>query len=83
MKEAGSVLTPEQSVSSIISFFLVMTLYPDVQRKAQAELDLVVGSERLPTFADRDRLPYINAIVSVLAPGAGRSSLTTHYVCSL
>lgn len=41
-----------------------MTLYPDVQQKAQAELDSVVGSDRLPSFEDRERLPYLAALVS-------------------
>ncbi|OCH88028.1 cytochrome P450 [Obba rivulosa] len=45
------------------TFFLAMVLYPDVQRKAQAQLDLVVGSGRLPEYSDRESLPYINAIV--------------------
>ena len=40
-----------------------MALYPDVQRKAQAEIDAVVGPNRLPDFEDRPFLPYINAIV--------------------
>lgn len=40
-----------------------MILYPDVQRKAQAELDAVVGEGRLPQFADRGSLPYVNAVV--------------------
>jgi cytochrome P450 len=39
-----------------------MCLYPDVQRKAQEELDLVVQG-RLPEFSDRENLPFINAIV--------------------
>lgn len=39
-----------------------MTLYPEVQRKAQAEIDAVVGKDRLPTFQDRDHLPYVDAI---------------------
>lgn len=39
-----------------------MTLYPEVQRKAQAEIDAVVGNDRLPEFADRVHLPYINAV---------------------
>ncbi|OBZ67621.1 O-methylsterigmatocystin oxidoreductase [Grifola frondosa] len=30
--------------------------------KAQAELDAVVGPDRLPDFSDRDALPYVNAI---------------------
>lgn len=45
------------------SFFLAMALYPEAQRKAQEEIDRVVGNSRLPTFADRDNLPYINATV--------------------
>ena len=40
-----------------------MTIYPEVQRKAQAELDQVVGTDRLPGHEDRQRLPYVNAIV--------------------
>ena len=39
-----------------------MTLYPEVMKKAQAEIDAVVGNNRLPTFADREYLPYIDAI---------------------
>ena len=41
-----------------------MTLFPDVQKKAQAEIDAVVGPDRLPSFADRDTLPYTEALVS-------------------
>ncbi|OAX31420.1 cytochrome P450 [Rhizopogon vinicolor AM-OR11-026] len=52
----------DTTVSSIYSFFLAMTLFPDVQKKAQAEIDAVVGPDRLPSFADRDSLPYIEAL---------------------
>ena len=40
-----------------------MALYPKVQKKAQAEIDAVVGPNRLPDFHDRPSLPYINAVV--------------------
>ena len=40
-----------------------MVLYPDVMRQAQAQIDQVVGRSRLPSFSDRDRLPYIDALV--------------------
>ena len=40
-----------------------MALYPEVQKKAQAEIDAVVGPNRLPDFHDRLSLPYINAVV--------------------
>ncbi len=39
-----------------------MLLYPDIQAKAQAEIDAVIGSDRLPRFDDRDHLPYVNAL---------------------
>lgn len=42
---------------------LAMLLYPDVQKRAQDELDAVVGRTRAPTFADLPRLPYIRAMV--------------------
>ena len=41
------------------SFLLAMTMYPEIQKKCQDELDAVVGNDRLPTFADRDSLPYL------------------------
>ena len=40
-----------------------MALYPEVQKKAQAEIDAVIGPDRLPNFQDRPSLPFINAVV--------------------
>ena len=40
-----------------------MALHPEVQKKAQAEIDAVVGPNHLPDSEDRLSLPYINAIV--------------------
>ncbi|KAF9468823.1 cytochrome P450 [Collybia nuda] len=51
----------DTTVSAIYSSFLAMALHPEVVRKAQAEIDAVVGNDRLPIFSDRDRLPYVNA----------------------
>lgn len=45
-------------------WFLAMIVYPDIQKRAQRELDNVVGTGRLPTFDDYDQLPYIQAMVS-------------------
>src|SRR5579862_1056151 len=42
---------------------LAMTKYPRVLKKAQEEVDRVVGQNRLPTFADWENLPYINCCV--------------------
>lgn len=40
-----------------------MALYPEVQRKAQEEIERVLGLNCLPTISDRSLLPYINAVV--------------------
>jgi cytochrome P450 len=42
---------------------LAMIAYPETQVRAQAELDAVVGRDRLPTFADYPHLPYVRAMV--------------------
>ena len=47
----------------ISTFFLAMTLYPEFMRRAQVEIDTVIGDERLLTFKDRERLPYVECIL--------------------
>jgi cytochrome P450 len=44
-------------------FALAMVLYPDVQKRAQAEIDSVIGRDRLPTFDDRSSLPYVESVL--------------------
>ena len=44
------------------SFCVAMILWPDIQKKAQDELDSVIGRDRLPTFEDRPRLPFVDAV---------------------
>ncbi|KAG6843943.1 hypothetical protein H0H93_016786, partial [Arthromyces matolae] len=41
----------------------VISAYPEIQAKAHAELDRVVGRDRLPTLEDEKDLPYIHAII--------------------
>ncbi|EMD31245.1 hypothetical protein CERSUDRAFT_100592 [Gelatoporia subvermispora B] len=53
----------DTSVSAIESFFLSMSVCPDVQRRAQEELERVVGPNRLPNSGDRPHLPYIEAVI--------------------
>ncbi|KAJ5297506.1 hypothetical protein N7508_007755 [Penicillium antarcticum] len=62
---AGSLYAggADTTVSAIASFFLAMALFPEVQRRAQQELDTVVGTDRLPQFRDREDLIYINALI--------------------
>lgn len=44
------------------TFFLAMLANPDVLKKAQQEIDAITGGERLPTFADKEHLPYTEAV---------------------
>ncbi|KDQ07018.1 hypothetical protein BOTBODRAFT_39161 [Botryobasidium botryosum FD-172 SS1] len=59
MYAAGS----DTTVASLTSFILAMVLYPEVQKRAQAEIDRVVGKDRLPTFEDRAEMPYMDCVV--------------------
>ncbi|KAF8504886.1 cytochrome P450 [Russula emetica] len=52
----------DSMVSSIMSLFLALLLHPEVQKKAQHEIDAVTGRERFPIFDDRRRLPFVNAL---------------------
>lgn len=49
--------------STLRTFFLAMSVYPEVQKRAQKEIDEVIGQSRLPRLEDRPNLPYINAII--------------------
>lgn len=40
-----------------------MVLHPDIQSKAQAQVDAVVGTDRLPDYDDLPSLPYVEAVV--------------------
>ncbi|KDQ57129.1 hypothetical protein JAAARDRAFT_131349 [Jaapia argillacea MUCL 33604] len=49
------------SVSAMTTAILAMVLHQEAQKRAQVEMDLVVGRNRLPDFGDRDSLPYVEA----------------------
>ncbi|XP_063057758.1 cytochrome P450 2J2-like [Engraulis encrasicolus] len=42
---------------------LYMINYPDIQRKVQEEIDRMVGSSRQPSVADRENMPYTDAVI--------------------
>jgi hypothetical protein len=51
-----------QTSATLANFVLHMIECPEAQRKAQEELDKVIGRGRLPDFSDRENLPYMNAL---------------------
>ncbi len=60
--EAGS----ETTSAFLNSWILYMCLHPDVFKKAQEEIDRVIGPDRLPTFEDEMSLPYVRALIKEL-----------------
>lgn len=58
-----------------------MSLYPDVQERAQMEIDHIVGKERLPNVDDKQKLVYISALIKEVlrwAPVAPLGSPISH-----
>ncbi|THU78837.1 cytochrome P450 [Dendrothele bispora CBS 962.96] len=53
----------ETSSNTLTWSMYFMILFPEIQARAQEQLDQVVGKSRLPTFADAKHLPYIWAII--------------------
>ncbi|EMD36016.1 hypothetical protein CERSUDRAFT_52754 [Gelatoporia subvermispora B] len=55
--------SPIATYSTLLVFILAMAQNPEVHRWAQAEVDHVVGQDRMPSVDDIPNLPYIDAIV--------------------
>ncbi|CAE6431275.1 unnamed protein product [Rhizoctonia solani] len=53
----------DTSAATAIVFILAMIQYPDIQAKAQREIDTVVGDQRLPEMEDSDQLPYMGRLI--------------------
>ncbi|KAG1820032.1 cytochrome P450, partial [Suillus variegatus] len=66
LKKAAStaILGSYETIISVLTVFaLAMVSYPNVQKRAQVEIDSVVGRDRLPTFEDRASLPYVESVL--------------------
>ncbi|KAL4064490.1 cytochrome P450 [Scleroderma citrinum] len=60
----GIFMAAAESTSSTLKVLvLTMVLNPDIQAKVHAELDTVVGKGVLPSFKDKERLPYLQAVL--------------------
>ncbi|KAF7330982.1 Cytochrome P450 [Mycena venus] len=57
----------DTTVSSLCSFYLAMCLSPTAKKKAQAEIDAFTERmDRFPNANEKDRCPYICALISEL-----------------
>lgn len=60
----GLVEAGAETTSAFLNLFIRnMVLNPEAVRKAQAELDGVMGADRMPNFDDENDLPYVRAII--------------------
>ncbi|KAH7886508.1 cytochrome P450 [Phlebopus sp. FC_14] len=60
----GTLLAGSDTSSAILqNLVLLLVAHPEVQVKAQKEVDDVVGHERLPTWSDIERMPYLRALL--------------------
>ncbi|KAF8214253.1 cytochrome P450 [Mycena galopus ATCC 62051] len=50
-------------IAVLSTFILAMVANPDAQKKAQLEIDSVVGRGNLPDFNDEEGMPYVAALV--------------------
>ncbi|KAH7928202.1 cytochrome P450 [Leucogyrophana mollusca] len=53
----------DSTQATLLTFVMAMVLHPEAQTRAQAEIDAVVGKDRLPDFSDRPSLPYVDAVL--------------------
>ncbi|OAX41186.1 cytochrome P450 [Rhizopogon vinicolor AM-OR11-026] len=62
---AGSLFGAGSDTTAVAIMVVVMAAacHPEAQEELQEELDVVVGRDRVPTFADYDSLPQIEAFM--------------------
>ena len=75
----GMLMEAGFDTTSIFLQFLISCLvaFPEVQARAQKDIDRVIGRDRSPRFEDFDNLPYIDAIIKEASvPGSLRRQLT-------
>ncbi|KAJ7113938.1 cytochrome P450 [Mycena epipterygia] len=71
----------DTTVSALGTFLLGILANPEAQRKAQVELDSVIGHGNLPDFTDEASLPYVSAIVKEVLRWKNVTALATpHYL---
>ncbi|XP_076301481.1 methyl farnesoate epoxidase [Lasioglossum baleicum] len=58
---AASVDTTDNMIGFIIVYLVV---YRDVQLKVQDEIDVTIGRDICPSVSDKNRLPYLNAVLT-------------------
>ncbi|KIK93319.1 hypothetical protein PAXRUDRAFT_12727 [Paxillus rubicundulus Ve08.2h10] len=72
----------ETTSSLLMTFTLAMVENPHVWKRAQAEIDAVLGMDRFPEYEDRPSLPYVEAILRETTRWQPVTPLVPHAVSS-
>ncbi|KAJ1310703.1 hypothetical protein OPQ81_009228 [Rhizoctonia solani] len=72
----------ETSTLAMMWFVIAMAMFPDIQEKAQREIDEVVGSSRLPTMEDRAHLPYLERLLTEIVRWQPSAPFGVPHVCT-
>ncbi|CAE6497824.1 unnamed protein product [Rhizoctonia solani] len=84
-KNIASVLLTagtETATLAMMWFVVAMALYPEVQERAQREIDEAVGSNRLPTMEDRVHLPYVERLLTEIVRWHPSAPFGVPHVCT-
>ncbi|KAJ8966196.1 hypothetical protein NQ317_010254 [Molorchus minor] len=73
-------ISGSETTNNTLGFvFLGLITNPDVQRRAQGEIDAVVGKDRTPTLHDRPNMPYVECVaLEALRMFGGRALTLPH-----
>ncbi|KAJ8281077.1 hypothetical protein GJAV_G00063240 [Gymnothorax javanicus] len=53
----------DTTTNTVLWALLYMSMYPDIQEKVQAEINSVVGSDRVPSLTDKANCPFTEATI--------------------
>ena len=57
--EGGS----DTTAPGILAFIKAIASFPELQKKAQAEIDAVIGQDRTPQWSDYEKLRYVSQVL--------------------
>ena len=79
----GLVEAGAETTSAYLNTMLsLLVRHPEVARRAQEELDRVVGRERMPGFGDEERLPYLRAVIKETMRTTPPNKIGIHHATS-
>ncbi|KAJ1310728.1 hypothetical protein OPQ81_009249 [Rhizoctonia solani] len=70
------------STLAMMWFIVAMAMFPEIQEKAQREIDAIVGSDRLPNMEDRPSLLYVERLLTEILRWNPSAPFGVPHVCA-